>query len=151
MTHLRRQLLIFSPMIDGSAYLASSSTGATYQTGQDIVVRQQFVSNGKLANTEDTNFRAVSNDWPVFGIAHDLGTVSSTASAPAVFVVGHARDPAIQYITAGGVLQSRSSYFWSTYSSAAAAVCFSVVVFVDFLLTAFPDRSLLSSVTTARL
>ncbi|VDC02380.1 unnamed protein product [Peniophora sp. CBMAI 1063] len=106
----------------GSAYLASSSTGATYQTGQDTVVRQQFVNNGKLANTKDTNFRAVSNNWPVFGIAHDLGSVGSTASAPAVFVVGHARDPAIQYITAGGVLQSRSSYFWSAYSSAAAAI-----------------------------
>ena len=118
------------PLTDGSAYLASSSTGATYQTGQDTVVRQQFVNNGKLANTQDTNFRAVSNNWPVFGIAHDLGTVSSTASSPAVFVVGHARDPAIQYITAGGVLQSRSSYFWSAYSSAAAAVrCISAFAF----------------------
>ncbi|KZV67101.1 DUF1793-domain-containing protein [Peniophora sp. CONT] len=117
---------IFSEASDhiqyGSAYLASSSKGATYQTGPDAIVRQQFVSKGKLANTKDTNFRAVSDNWPVFGIAHDIGSVSSSASKPVVFAVGNARDPAIQYITAGGVLQERSSYFWTSYSSVASAL-----------------------------
>ena len=94
---------------------------ATYQTGQDIVVRQQFVSNGKLANTKDTNFRAVQNDWPVFAFAHDLGTVSGS-SAPVVFAVGHVRDPAIEYIVAGGKTQNRSLFFWSKFSTVSAAV-----------------------------
>jgi hypothetical protein len=75
-----------------------------------------------LANTQDTNFRAVSDDWPVFAFAKNLGTVSSTATAPVVFSVGHVRDPAIQYIVAGGVLQNRSVFFWSQFSTAAAAV-----------------------------
>ncbi|VDB85451.1 unnamed protein product [Peniophora sp. CBMAI 1063] len=105
----------------GTAYLASTSSNATYQTGQDSVVRQQFITNGALANTEDTNFRAVQDNWPVLAIAHDLGSIIA-AQDPVVFIVGHARDPAIQYIVAGGELQQRSSYFWSKYSTADDAI-----------------------------
>ena len=79
-------------------------------------MRGQFVSNGKLANSQDTNFRAVSNDWPVFGLAHDLGTVSGT-SPTVVYAVGHVRDPAIQYIVANNGRQSRNLFFWSEFSS----------------------------------
>ena len=95
--------------------------GTTYQTGQDVVVRAQFINNGALANTKDTNFRAVENDWPVFAFAHNLGTVSGT-SAPVVFAVGHVRDPAIEYIIAGGATQNRSVFFWSQFASVATAV-----------------------------
>lgn len=94
----------------------------TYQTGQDAVVRAQFINNGVLANTEDTNFRAVSDNWPVFAFAHDLGIVSITATAPVIYTVGHVRDPAIQYIVADDVYQPRSVYFWSAYSSVADLV-----------------------------
>ncbi|KAH7929420.1 DUF1793-domain-containing protein [Leucogyrophana mollusca] len=104
----------------GAVYYSTPNTvSATYQTGQDIVVRAQFIDNGLLANTLDTNFRAVSDDWPVFAYAHDLGTVSSTASAPLLFTVGLVRDPAIQYIIADDVYQDRSIYFWSAFSSVA--------------------------------
>lgn len=85
------------------------------------MVRAQFINNGVLANTKDTNFRAVENDWPVFAFAHDLGTVSGT-SAPVVFAVGHVRDPAIEYIVAGGSTQNRSLFFWSQFSTVSAAV-----------------------------
>ncbi|KAA1466346.1 DUF1793-domain-containing protein [Dentipellis sp. KUC8613] len=106
----------------GSAYYAtSSSSSATYQTGQDTVVRSQFVKSGQLANTQDTNFRAISNDWPVFAFAHNLGSITQ-ASAPVVFAVGHVRDPAIQYIVAGNTLQNRSLYFWSRFASVADAI-----------------------------
>ncbi|TFK55924.1 DUF1793-domain-containing protein [Heliocybe sulcata] len=109
----------------GSAYYSTLNTdGATYQTGQDTVVRAQFINNGQLANTEDTNFRAVSDNWPVFGLAHDLGTVGTAATSPVLYSVGHVRDPAIQYIVSGGALQSRSVYFWSQYSTVASAISF---------------------------
>jgi hypothetical protein len=94
----------------------------TYQTGQDAVVRTQFVNNGVLSNTEDINFRAVSDDWPVFAFAHDLGAVSTTTTDPVICTVGHVRDPAIQYIIADDVYQPRSVYFWSAYSSVTALV-----------------------------
>ncbi|KDQ64628.1 hypothetical protein JAAARDRAFT_201939 [Jaapia argillacea MUCL 33604] len=109
----------------GSAYYSTLNTNnVTYQTGQDIVVRAQFINNGELTNTQDTNFRAVSNDWPVFGFAHDLGTVTTTSSAPVVVSVGHVRDPAIEYIVAGGGYQNRSLYFWSQYPTVASAISF---------------------------
>lgn len=92
------------------------TNAVTYQTGQDTVVRAQFLKNGTLANSQDTNFRAVSDDWPVFGLAQDLGTVSGT-SQTVVYAIGHVRDPAVQYIVANNGLQLRSMYFWSKFSS----------------------------------
>src|SRR5205807_4462331 len=50
-----------------------TTSGLTYQSGQDIVVRPQFVDNGRLLNTTDPNFRAISDDWPVFAFCADLG------------------------------------------------------------------------------
>ena len=85
-------------------------------------MRGQFIKNGKLANSQDTNFRAVSDDWPVFGLAHDLGTVSGT-SPTVVYAVGHVRDPAIQYIVADNARQARNLYFWSEFSSVTDLVC----------------------------
>ncbi|EIM81332.1 DUF1793-domain-containing protein [Stereum hirsutum FP-91666 SS1] len=108
----------FSDHIQQGSAFYSTTSGATYQTGQDVVVRAQFISSGSLPNTEDTSFRAVSDDWPVFAFAHDLGTISAS-SDPVLFTVGHIRDPAIEYIIAGGALQDRSLYFWSQFSSAA--------------------------------
>ncbi|TFK82313.1 DUF1793-domain-containing protein [Polyporus arcularius HHB13444] len=106
----------------GAAYHSTLGTaGTTYQTGQDIVLRAQFINNGTLANTEDTNFRAVSNNWPVFAFAHDLGTVSS-ASDPVVFSVGHVRDPVLQYVIVNNAVQTRSSYFWTRYASIGDAI-----------------------------
>lgn len=39
-----------------------------------------------------------------------------------VVAVGHVRDPAVQYIVAGGALQNRSLFFWSQFSSVKDAV-----------------------------
>ena len=88
----------------------------TYQTGADATVRAEFIANGKLPDTQDTSFRAVSDNWPVFALAHSLGSVS-TATDPVLYSIGHVRDPVIEYIVANGALQSRSAYFWSAYSS----------------------------------
>lgn len=107
----------------GSAFYSTlSSAGATWQSGADVTVRAQFINNGRLPNTRDTNFRAIQDNWPVFGLAHDLGNVGGTASAPVVTSVGHIRDPALKYIVAGGGTQLRSAYFMSKYSTAAAVI-----------------------------
>ncbi|KAH9853554.1 DUF1793-domain-containing protein [Lenzites betulinus] len=106
----------------GSAYHSTLNTaGATWQNGEDVVVRAQFINNGKLANTRDTAFRAVSDRWPVFAFAHDLGSVTG-ATAPVVFSVGHVRDPAIQYIIANNGRQNRSLFFWTRISDVASAI-----------------------------
>ncbi|EMD40792.1 hypothetical protein CERSUDRAFT_103175 [Gelatoporia subvermispora B] len=101
----------------GSAFHSTlNSTGTTFQTGQDVVVRAQFIQNGVLANTQDTDFRAVSDDWPVFALAHDLGTISA-ASDPVIFSIGHVRDPAVEYLIANDATQNRSLFFWSQIST----------------------------------
>ncbi|KAJ6628763.1 hypothetical protein B0H10DRAFT_2209222 [Mycena sp. CBHHK59/15] len=106
----------------GSAFYSTLNTvGTTYQTGADVNVRAQFINNGKLANTLDTGFRAINNNWPVFGLSHDLGSINP-ATAPVVFSVGHIRDPAITYIVAGGSTQSRSLYFLSECPNTAAVI-----------------------------
>ncbi|KAI0347134.1 DUF1793-domain-containing protein [Trametopsis cervina] len=106
----------------GAAYFAiTKDAGTTYQTGQDVIVRAQFINNGKLANTQDTEFRAVSDRWPVFAFAQDLGRVT-TSSSPVVIAVGHVRDPAVEYIVAKGARQNRSLLFWSQFSSVQAAI-----------------------------
>lgn len=107
--------------------ISAQGSGTTYQTGADTIVRGYFAAQGTLDNTEDTSFRAISDDWPVFAFAEDLGTVTSTATSAQVFSIGHFRDPAIEYIIANGELQSRSAYFLSQYSTVADAVRMSIL------------------------
>lgn len=105
-----------SPRMDRHSHTDDAQKqGTTFQSGEDAVVRAQFVNNGVLSNSQDTQFRAVQDRWPVFAFAHDLGSVNA-ASALVVISVGHVRDPAVQYIVAGGQIQSRSLYFWSKFS-----------------------------------
>ncbi|KAJ7129541.1 DUF1793-domain-containing protein [Mycena epipterygia] len=102
-------------------YSTTAASGVTYQTGEDIVVRTQFVNQSVLLNTKDTDFRAISDRWPVFAFSTDLGKIASTSN-PVVVSVGHVRDPAISYIVSGGKLQDRSSYFWNQFSNVSDAV-----------------------------
>jgi len=107
----------------GSAYYSLlSSTGTTYRTGSDTTTRSAFIANGKLDNTKDTNFRQIQDNWPVFALSKDLGTINS-ASSPVVFVVGHARDPVATYITASGN-KDRNPYYLSQYTIASALSAF---------------------------
>jgi Glutaminase A six helical-hairpin domain/Domain of unknown function (DUF5127)/Domain of unknown function (DUF4964) len=82
----------------GSVVWATPSSAAlTYQSGQDIVVRAQFVNDGKLTNANDTNYRAISNNWPVFGFCVDLGRVAKSAVTTEVSI-GQVRTPAVSYL-----------------------------------------------------
>ncbi|THH06365.1 hypothetical protein EW145_g4138 [Phellinidium pouzarii] len=128
------------------------SANTTYQTGQDIVVRAQFINNGVLENTEDSNFRAVSDNWPVFAFAEDLGEVTTSSSSPVVFSVGHFRDPTVEYIIANDQLQMRSPYFLTAYSTVTDAVSFFLGDFSNAVQSAkafdsqiFTDAEMISS------
>jgi hypothetical protein len=82
----------------GSTVWATPGNSAlTYQSGQDVVVRAQFVNNGKLANSNDTNYRAISNNWPVFAFSADLGQLGSSARTVPLSI-GLARTPAVSYL-----------------------------------------------------
>jgi hypothetical protein len=79
-----------------TVWATRASSGLTYQSGQDIVVRAQFVNNGKLANTNDTRYRAIQDNWPVFGLCADLGQVGRSA-ATVPLSIGLVRTPALSY------------------------------------------------------
>jgi hypothetical protein len=82
----------------------------TYQSGQDIVVRGQFVSNGVLTNSNDTNYRAIQDNWPVFAFCLDLGQVGDSA-VTVPLSIGQVRTPALSYL--GQNLQP----LWTSYFS----------------------------------
>lgn len=85
-------------------------SGLTYQSGEDLHVRGQFVHQGKLGNNNDSNYRAIDDHAPVFALSVDLGSVTSSAVTTS-FVIGHVRNPAINYM--GKPLRS----LWTKYFS----------------------------------
>ncbi|KAI0958924.1 hypothetical protein AcV7_004605 [Taiwanofungus camphoratus] len=106
---------------DGTAYFAMASTpDMTWQTGGSSV-RPQFAAVGSLLNTQDTGFRGISNDFPVFAISVDLGTITSTQS-PVVWSVGYVRDPVIQYTSSTGETQPLSPYYVTQYQNIQDAI-----------------------------
>jgi hypothetical protein len=74
-----------------------STSGLSYQSGQDLVVRAQFVDNGKLDDTNDTDYREIQDRWPVFGFCADLGRLGG-APVSVPLSVGWVRTPAVSYL-----------------------------------------------------
>ncbi|KAL1730973.1 hypothetical protein EV714DRAFT_283692 [Schizophyllum commune] len=101
----------------GSVYYSTSKTdGLTHMSGPDKTVRTLFVNSSALDNSQDTTFRNISDSFPVFAFAHDLGDVED-ATDPIVMSIGLVREPAVQYVVGGNEMQDRSLYFWTEYGS----------------------------------
>jgi hypothetical protein len=79
-----------------TVWSASVASGLTFQSGQDIVVRPQFVDNGKLLNSNDTNYRPINANWPVFAFCADLGQLGAAAQSVPLSI-GLVRTPAVSY------------------------------------------------------
>ncbi|KAJ7924394.1 hypothetical protein B0H13DRAFT_1192380 [Mycena leptocephala] len=116
-------------------YSILNAKGAQSQIGHDQIVRGQFLNNGVLSTVKDNNFRAISDSWPVFALAKDLGKVGGTA-ATVLFSIGHIREPAVKYVLAGNVKQERSLYFWSKFSTTAQVISFFLKDYANALTTA---------------
>ncbi|KAK8083629.1 hypothetical protein PG996_002410 [Apiospora saccharicola] len=97
--------------------------GLTYQSGPDVDVRAAFAKNGVLANSKDSNFRAVSDNWPVFGFTKGLGAVGSE-SVSTLFSIGLTQDNAISFLGEGDGLTSVPSLWKSYFSSSLDAMTF---------------------------
>lgn len=95
-------------------WATDENSDMSYQSGQDIVVRGQFSQHGVLANTSDTNYRGISDNWPVFGFASDLGMVGSNPVGT-LFSLGLTQDEAVQF--AGASAYSPMSSLWKSYFS----------------------------------
>ncbi|KAJ3795106.1 hypothetical protein GGU11DRAFT_793416 [Lentinula aff. detonsa] len=103
-------------------HVTNFGSGLTYQTGSDLDVRSQFLNNGTLTNTQDTQYRGINDSWPVFGFCNDLGEISSTSS-PIVWGIGLVRDGDIIYLTPSGN-QTRRPYFFTEYQDVPSALTF---------------------------
>ena len=97
-----------------------TDTGFSWQQGADVDVRGQFTGNGKLTSEGDTNYRAISDNWPVFALSHDLGSVGSNNSASALFTIGLFQEQAILFEGKSGNT-SLPSYWLQYYDNAEAA------------------------------
>ncbi|KAI1002759.1 Glutaminase A [Podosphaera aphanis] len=122
----RQTQLLFSETADqadwGNWYWSTRNIpGLTYQSGADRDVRTEFVSNGKLGNTQDLRFRPINQDYPVFGYAIDLGLV--TGSQSTLFTIGLAQQSAIQFASATGNI-SLPSLWTSSLPTETSAVSF---------------------------
>ncbi|RDW75997.1 glutaminase GtaA [Coleophoma crateriformis] len=132
----RQTPLIFSQTNEqadwGNWYWSTKNVaGMTYQSGSDATVREAFELNGKLANTQDTNFRAINNNWPVFGYAIDLGTIGKSASGigavdlvSTVFTLGLTQDMAAQFVGQSMTEVQVPSLWTSYFDTELAAVSF---------------------------
>ncbi|KAF8874093.1 hypothetical protein BD779DRAFT_1704130 [Infundibulicybe gibba] len=107
---------------DATVYYAmANSPNVTWQTGADAF-RDHFISTGdRLLNTEDKDFRAISDDWPIFAFSVDLGNITEI-STPVVWALGVVRNPTIRYASGDGTTQLRSSFFWTQYSTIGDAI-----------------------------
>lgn len=96
-------------------FAAPSGSGLSWQTGQDTVVRGGFASSGALPGTDDTaQPRAINDDWPVFALARNLGTVTSAGSALFRVSLGHVRTPAVSYL--GTDLDPWWTNYWGSWT-----------------------------------
>ena len=99
----------------GSWYWATDNTASlTHESGTDVDVRGAFTANGVLANTEDTNFRAINDSYPTFGFAVDLGSVGNT-DVSTLFTIGLTQESAVQFDGASGNVSLPS--LWTSYHS----------------------------------
>ncbi|KAL9111553.1 MAG: hypothetical protein Q9227_004041 [Pyrenula ochraceoflavens] len=94
-------------------YSTANVETLTHQSGADVDVRGQFINNGVLDDTEDTNFRAINDRYPVFAFAKDLGNVTSAVDT--LFSISLHQDLAVQFEGASGNVSLPS--LWKSYYS----------------------------------
>lgn len=76
-----------------------------------------FQLTGAFDNQTDTNFRAIDDNWSIFGISRDLGSINATPD-PIVWTIGFITDPAINYTDPSGASQQRSLFYKTQYPQA---------------------------------
>jgi hypothetical protein len=103
----------------GTAFVAAEASAVTVAIGQDTVVRSMAASKGALDGSLDADMpRAIDDNWPVLGVAFQLGDVDAAATPAATLVLGHARDPAISYL--GTAVHPLWLSYWSTWEAMVA-------------------------------
>ncbi|TVY28464.1 Glutaminase A [Lachnellula hyalina] len=104
----------------GNWYWSTAATPSlTSQSGGHETVRGNFLRDGKLPNTQDSNYRAISDNFPVFAFANDLSNVGNNPITT-LYTIVHAQENAIQFDGANGIVSVRS--LWTSYFGSDLAV-----------------------------
>ncbi|KAK9895539.1 DUF1793-domain-containing protein [Cystobasidium minutum MCA 4210] len=83
-------------IMSGQVTLATEDTNnLTVRTGNHHDVRRMFVKFGGLDDGEDTQYRRIGENWPVFAFAKSYQVANETKRA--LFSLGHVRDLGISY------------------------------------------------------
>ncbi|KAK2625981.1 hypothetical protein QTJ16_004243 [Diplocarpon rosae] len=90
----------------------AASASLTFQSGSDSTVRQNFLSNGYLPNSQDSNYRAINSNWPVFAFANALDSIGA-APVTTLYTIIHAQQNAIYFNGAAGLTASPA--LWKSY------------------------------------
>jgi hypothetical protein len=94
----------------------------TYKIAAAEISRGQFARNGSLDNQQESSFRSISDQFPVFAISRDLGTIQAT-QAPVVWTVGYTTDLVVNYTDLSGApATNRKPYYKFKYSNDPALV-----------------------------
>ncbi|KAN0074794.1 protein of unknown function (DUF1793) domain containing protein [Elaphomyces granulatus] len=113
----RQNQLLFSEINQqaewGNWYWATDNVKTlTYQSGPAPSVRETFAKNGSLPNSQDTNYRGIQDNWPIFGFAINLGSVGASAVST-LFSLGLAQEQAVQFSGASNV--TALPPLWTSY------------------------------------
>ncbi|KAI5823469.1 hypothetical protein K523DRAFT_366682 [Schizophyllum commune Tattone D] len=102
--------------------MAASSPALSWRTNSDVNSRATFEEATDLGNSANLTYRPIQNpnDWPVFAIAYDLGTVTDESSK-VVWGIGVARDRIAQAQTGSSPEEDRYPYYLSHYGSSSEA------------------------------
>lgn len=105
-----------STLAGSLVYASSSNPSTTYATGPGPALRQTFQSTGALNNTQDTNYRSISDDSPAFAFAHTpVFSDTTVTSDPFILVIGHYRSPAFSWTATNDSSSERVLYFEKDY------------------------------------
>lgn len=105
-------------------YATEQVSGLTYSNGaSDVDTRGAFISSGSLENVQNTDYRAINSDYPVFAFSIDYGSISSTPQS-SLFTITIAQEQAIQFESGTGDIQSLPPLWTSYFSDELALVSF---------------------------
>jgi hypothetical protein len=95
---------------------AQDAPNVTFQIAADTVARSNAVSGGRLDNTIDADMpRAINDRFPVLAFNSDLGAVGAQPTSPFTLIIGHIREPAVNYL--GRPLPPLWRAYWPRWQS----------------------------------
>lgn len=86
-----------------------------FQSGVAKEVRGAFQREGRLANAQDTHFRPINQDYPVFGFSVDLGSIYFASPKSTLFTLGLTQDEALEFGSETGNVTLKT--LWTSYFS----------------------------------